>query len=342
MEVGEAMKYTIKDVARHANVSIATVSRIINNQVGYSEKTKKKVLDAIEELGYQPNAVARGLINKRTHTIGVLFPELASTLVTDILRGIEKTTHEAGSSVIVCHTESEGKKTMKYLQLLNEKQIDGIIFTSSPLVEEYYEYIKKMNVPIVLLSTETYAYPVPYVKVNDRHAAYTATQYLINKGHKKIGMLCGNIEDVVSGKPRFEGFKSALEDHNIPFDNNNVIFNKAFNFYDGVEGFKALVKQAPDLTAVFAASDEMAIGAISSAYELGIKVPEELSIIGYDNLSIAEMSIPPLTTVAQPLSEMGEMAAKMLFELLDSDKTVESRIMPHKIVERKSVITREV
>ncbi|MGM7723789.1 LacI family DNA-binding transcriptional regulator [Metabacillus sp. Hm71] len=335
------MSCTIKDVARHANVSIATVSRIINNQVGYSEKTKKKVLDAIEELGYQPNAVARGLISKRTHTIGVLFPKLSSTLVTDLLSGIEKATHEAGSSVIVCHTESNGEKTMKYLKLLNEKRIDGIIFTSAPLLGEYYDYIKKMNVPMVLLSTETYAYPVPYVKVNDQHAAYTATQYLINKGHKKIGMLSGNIEDTISGKPRFDGFKSALQDHNIPFDDCHVVFNRGFTFSDGMDGLKSLLKQVSDLTAVFAASDEMAMGAISAAYELGIKVPDELSIIGYDNLSIANMSIPPLTTVAQPLTEMGEMAAKMLFELLDSQKTVESRIMPHKIVERKSVIAKE-
>jgi len=335
------MSYTIKDVARHANVSIATVSRIINNQTGYSEKTKQKVLNAIKELGYQPNAVARGLINKRTHTIGVLFPKLSSTLVTDLLSGIEKATHEAGSSVIVCHTESNGEKTMKYLQLLNEKRIDGIIFTSAPLLEEYYEYMKKMDVPIVLLSTESYAFPVPYVKVNDRHAAYTATQFLIQKGHKNIGMLCGNIDDAISGKPRFDGFKSALEDHNLPFDNKNIIFNRGFTFYDGAESLKTLVKQAPDLTAVFAASDEMAIGAMSAAYELGIKVPDDLSIIGYDNLSIADMSIPPLTTVAQPLTDMGEMAAKMLFELLDSDKTVESRIMSHKIIERKSVIERE-
>jgi LacI family transcriptional regulator len=336
------MSFTIKDVAKLANVSIATVSRIINNQTGYSEKTKKKVLEAIEELGYEPNAVARGLINKRTHTIGVLFPKLSSTLVTDLLSGIEKATHDAGSSVIVCHTESNGEKTMKYLQLLNEKRIDGIIFTSAPLLEEYYQYIKKMNVPMVLLSTETYAHPVPYVKVNDRHAAYTATQFLINKGHKKIGMISGNKDDIISGKPRIDGYISALQDHNLPIDEKKIIFNRGFSFHDGMESLKILLKQAPDLTAVFAASDELAIGAISSAYQLGIKVPDELSIIGYDNLSIAEMSVPPLTTVAQPLTEMGEMAANMLFEMLDSDKLIESRIMPHKIVERKSVSDKEV
>lgn len=115
------MSYTIKDVAKKANVSIATVSRILNGQGGYSEKTKFKVLKVIEELGYQPNAVARGLINKRTHTIGVLFPKLSSSLVTDLLDGIEKAANDNGSSVIVCHTESNGEKTMKYLQLLIEK-----------------------------------------------------------------------------------------------------------------------------------------------------------------------------------------------------------------------------
>lgn len=115
------MTNTIKDVAKKANVSIATVSRILNDQGGYSEKTKFKVLKVIEELGYQPNAVARGLINKRTHTIGVLFPKLSSSLVTDLLDGIEKAANDNGSSVIVCHTESNGEKTMKYLQLLIEK-----------------------------------------------------------------------------------------------------------------------------------------------------------------------------------------------------------------------------
>jgi LacI family transcriptional regulator len=331
------MSSTIKDVAKRANVSIATVSRIVNNQTGYSEKTKKKVLEAIEELGYQPNAIARGLINKRTHTIGVLFPKLSSTFVTDLLSGIEKATHEAGSSIIVCHTESNGDKTMKYLQLLNEKRIDGIIFTSAPLKEEYYQYIKKMNVPMVLLSTESYAHPVPYVKVNDRHAAYTATNFLISKGHKKIGMISGNKNDLIAGKPRIDGFISALQDHNLPFDEKRIVYNNGFSFHEGVESLKTLLEQDTDITALFAASDELAIGAISAAYHLGIKVPDELSIIGYDNLSIAEMSVPPLTSVAQPLPEMGEMAAKMIFEMLESDNNVESRIMPHQIKERLSV-----
>ncbi|MDD9312465.1 substrate-binding domain-containing protein [Cytobacillus firmus] len=335
------MSYTIKDVAKKANVSIATVSRILNGQGGYSEKTKFKVLKVIEELGYQPNAVARGLINKRTHTIGVLFPKLSSSLVTDLLDGIEKAANDNGSSVIVCHTESNGEKTMKYLQLLIEKRVDGIIFASETLKDEYYQFVAKTSMPMILLSTESYAYPVPFVKVNDFHAAYAAAKHLIDKGHTRIGMISGNKDDIIAGIPRIEGFKKALTDHNIPLGSENIVFSRGFTFPDGVEGLKNLIKLFPDVTAIFAASDEMAIGALSAAYQMGIRVPDEVSVIGYDNLNLAEMSIPPLTTVGQPLAKMGETAAEMLFSILETGETPESRIMPHKIIERMSVKERK-
>lgn len=335
------MTYTIKDVAKKANVSIATVSRILNNQKGYSEKTKRKVLVAIEELDYHPNAIARGLINKKTSTIGVLFPALSSMLVTELLAGIEKAAHLHGSSVIVCHTESNGSKTMKYLQLLNEKRVDGIIFTSEVLKEEYYEFIQKMNIPLVLLSTESRAYSVPYVKVDDRHAAYSATQYLIKNGHTRIGMISGNRNDLIAGKTRIEGFKNALMDHGLPIQDSQIVYSEGFTFADGMEGLKKLRNQAPGVTAVFTASDEIAFGAISAAFQMGVKIPEDLSIIGYDNLKIAEMSIPPLTSLAQPFYEMGEKAARMIFDMMNGDQLVESRIMPHSIKERSSVLKKE-
>lgn len=331
------MAYTIKDVARKANVSIATVSRILNGQRGYSAKTKEKVLQVIEELGYHPNAVARGLINKRTHTIGVLFPSLSGSLVTDLLKGIEKAASVQGSSVIVCHTESDQEKTLKYLQLLSEKRVDGIIFTSEVLQEEYYQFIKKINVPIVLLATKSDSYPVPYVKVDDCDAAYSATEYLIQKGHKSIGMISGPKEDVIAGQPRIDGFKKAMKDNQIPFDAENISVTHGFDFVEGVSGLKTLLKQKPEITAVFAASDEIALGAISTAYQLGIKVPDELSIIGYDNSNLANMSIPPLTTVAQHFVEMGEAAGKMLLELFENEELPGSVILQHEVIERMSV-----
>lgn len=331
------MAITIKDVAKKAGVSTATVSRIINNRPGYTVETKEKVLRVIEQLGYHPNAIARGLVGKRTQTIAVLVPKLSSTLISMFVSGIENISHKMGSSVIVCHTESDGKKTMKYLQLLRDKQVDAIIFTSERLKEEYYNFVKEMDIPLVLLSTESFTYPVPYVKVNDRNAAFTATEYLIKKGHRKIGMISGNKNDMIAGQPRIDGFISALKTFNIPFDEKNIVSTKDFNFESGIEGFKALKQQFPNVSAVFSASDEIAIGVLQTAYQMGINVPDDLSVIGYDNLDIAEMSIPPLTTVAQPLIEMGEMAAKIVFEMLETNGTVESRILQHKIIERKSV-----
>lgn len=315
-------------------------NRIQNSQQseGLFRTDEEKVLKAIEELDYHPNAIARGLINKKTSTIGVLFPALSSMLATELLAGIEKTAHELGSSVIVCHTESNGLKTMKYLHLLNEKRVDGIIFTSEILKEEYYEFIQKMNIPLVLLSTESRAYPVPYVKVDDRRAAYAAVQYLIKQGHKRIGMISGNDQDLIAGKPRIEGYLDAMSDYELPADDSFIARMRGFTFSDGTEGLKLLKKQLPDVTAVFAASDDIAVGAISSAYRLGIRVPDDLSIIGYDNLKIADMTIPPLTSVAQPFYEMGEKAAQMIFDLMDGDEMIESRIMPHSIAERNSVL----
>ncbi|WP_043934718.1 LacI family DNA-binding transcriptional regulator [Bacillus sp. EB01] len=331
------MAYTIKDVAKKANVSIATVSRILNGQPGYSAKTKQKVLQVIEDLGYQPNAVARGLINNKTHTIGVLFPSLGGSLVTDLLRGIEKAASDQGSSVIVCHTESDAEKTMKYLRLLGEKRVDGIIFTSEVLLKEYYQVIEKMNVPLVLLSTKSDSLPVPYVKVDDFQAAYSATEYLIQKGHRNIGMISGNSEDIIAGKPRIEGFIQAMKDNHIPFDENHIVNTGGFGFDRGITGMRDMLNQVPDVTAIFAASDEIAIGAISIANILGKKVPEDISIIGYDDINLASMSVPPLTTIHQPFIKMGELAGKMLLDMMETDQVPDSKIIEHTIIERNSV-----
>lgn len=331
------MNSTIKDVAKKAKVSVATVSRVVNNLPGYSEKTKEKVLKAIEELGYKPNAVARGLVSKRTKTIGVLFPNVSSMFASEILNGIEDTAHELDHSVIVCNTDSNGIRTMKYLQVLNEKRVDGIIYTSEALTEEYYQAISALQIPVVLVSTASYRYPLPYIKVDDKHAAYSATEYLIKNGHRKIGMISGTKDDPIAGTPRVEGYKQALKDNGIAIDEKRIAYGNDFGHQTGLTCMEQLIKIAPEVTAIFAASDEIAIGALSAAYKLGIKIPEEISIIGYDNLKIAEMSIPPLTTVEQPLYEMGQMASKMLLNMLETGEMLENRIMPHKIIERKTV-----
>ncbi|HET7657658.1 MAG TPA: LacI family DNA-binding transcriptional regulator [Bacillales bacterium] len=331
------MNPTIKDVAKKANVSTATVSRILNDLPGYTEETKEKVLRTIDELGYHPNAVARGLIKKKTQTIGVLFPDVSSSFSSEILNGIEDACNKAGHSVIVCNTASNGVRTQKYLQVLNEKRVDGMIFTSEIMKDEYYEIIQKFNKPVVLLSSVSYKFQIPYVKVDDHQAVYNGTEYLIEKGHRRIGMISGPKEDPIAGMPRIKGFLSALNAYGIEGSDKQVECAEGFGFKDGVAALPKLLKANPDLTAVVVASDEMAFGVLSAAFKMGIKIPEQLSVIGYDNLPIAEMCIPPLTTIAQPLYEMGSKSAEMLMEMIRTGQTVDSVIIRHQIIERDTV-----
>ncbi|MNW53987.1 Catabolite control protein A [compost metagenome] len=330
------MKSTIKDVARRANVSVATVSRVLNNLPGYSEDTKRTVLKAIDELGYQPNAIARGLINKRTQTIGVLFPSVSSAFSSEILHGIEQLAHDENYSVVVCNTAEDGRRTLKYLQVLREKQVDGIIFSSEVLKEEYYNALQAMDVPVVLVATHAEYESVPYVKVDDRKAADEATEYLIRQGHRQLAMIGGYEGDPIAGKPRIDGFKQALLDHGIAL-RDELILDGSFQFKQACIAAETLLTTAPEVTAVFAASDEMAIALISVAAMHGISVPEQISVIGYDNLKLAEMSNPPLTTIAQPLHKMGQLAAEKLISMITSRERVVSEIVPHEIIERSTV-----
>jgi LacI family transcriptional regulator len=327
------MKPTIKDVAKKANVSVATVSRILNEQQGYTAATKQKVLRVINEIGYTPNAIARGLVKKTTQTLGVLLPSLTSGFMSELLNGIVNTAHKRGYSVIICPTGDRGKDTPGYLKVLNEQQAGGIIFACEWPKDEYIKEFSRIHIPVVLVSTYSEHHQIPYIRVNDKQAAYQATKYLIDRGHQHIGLICGRKKDPIASIPRFEGYKQALTDFGLAFREENVVYGD-FRYESGIKCMEWLFKKSPNITAVFAISDEMAVGALSYAYQQGIKVPDKLSVIGYDDTQIAEMAIPPLTTIHQPIYEMGERAVKML---LNDDETKGSIIMPYRIVERDSV-----
>lgn len=329
-------KITIKDVAKKAEVSVATVSRILNGLDGYTDETKVRVLKVIEETGYQPNAIARGLITKNSRMIGVLVPNVSTIFYAEVLNGIEDTAHKNGYSVVICNTDIEGARTIDYLKVLTARQVDGLVFTSLPVNEDYYKAISSINIPSILVSTVYDRYQIPYVKVDDRQAAYTATQYLIEKGHTKIAMISGNKEDQVAGITRVNGYIQALHDYGLYVDERLIKYGK-FSYPSGIECMEALLSEGQHFTAVFAASDNMAVGALSVAYKKGIIVPDELSVIGYDNTLVAEMSIPPLTVVSQPLYRMGEKAMENLLSMFKTGKKADNIIMPHKIIERDSV-----
>ena len=329
------MKITIKDVAHNANVSVATVSRILNGQPGYTEETKQAVLSVVNQLGYTPNAIARGLVTKTNATFGVLLPSLTSNFMFMLLNGVVSAAREKNYSVIICHTGEDGKDTLKYLTVLAEQRVSGVMFASELVKEEYLARVFAMNIPVVLVSTICERYLIPYIKVDDKSAAYHATKYLIERGHRKIGMISGTKDDVIAGIPRVEGFKQALKDAGIVFWEKNLAYGD-FAYSSGIAAMQALLRQAPDITAIFAASDEMAVGALTYAYQQGIHVPDQISIMGYDDTQLAEMAIPPLTSVHQPIYEMGERAVDMLIEKKGAGESI---IMPFRITERDSVRT---
>lgn len=330
------MKPTIKDVAAAANVSIATVSRILNNQSGYSEQTKEKVVKVIKEIGFQPSAVARGLVSKKTRTIGVLLPNVTASFSAKLLNGIEESAHENDYSVVVCNTNLNGNRTLDYLKVLGEKKVDGLIFTSDAVTQEYDDALSKLGVPVILAATMSYRFPYPYVKVDDTQASYHATEYLIKKGHKNIAMISGDPNDELAGMTRINGFTKAMKAYALNVDH-ELIAHGDFGFLSGKRCMELLLTKRHSFTAVFAASDEMALGALSVAYEHGLKVPEDFSVIGYDNTSLAEMATPPLTTVGQPLRKMGNIAINKLMRMIEHGETETSVIMSHQVIERNTV-----
>lgn len=327
---------TIRDVSRKANVSVATVSRVLNNQPGFSEKTRRKVLKAIEELGYHPNQVARGLVSRKTRTVGVLFPVVSSMFSAALLQGIEAEANRRDYGVIVCNMGEKGDRFDRVVGMLAEKRVDGLLFVSEWLDDRFAERLEALAVPVVLVSTGSPGSPFPYVKADDFQGAFLATRHLLEAGHWRIGMVSGPPEDRIAGSPRIEGYRHALRSCGLaPSDRDIAV--AGFDFHSGLKAAGELLDRSPDLTAVFAASDEMAAGVLACCYQRGIRVPDDLSVIGYDNLSLAEMTSPPLTTVAQPLERMGQTAMEMLVSMMEDGGEPESLLLETSVVERFTV-----
>lgn len=329
---------TILDVAKKAKTSIATVSRVLNNQTGYSEKTRKKVLKVVDELGYEYNAIARSLKLNKTNTIGVIVPNISSMVTHDLLDGIEEASSAKGYSVIVSYTYSNIERKKKILKNFKEQRVDGLLFVSDYLDDDDYLYLKNMDIPVVLVSTISEKYSLPYVKTDDYAAAYGAVEFLISKGHQEIGMLSGDANDLISGITRLNGYKACLKNANLLVEERKIAYGTNYSFDDGKNKLKELLASYPEMTALFVASDEMAAGVIAAAHEMGIKIPEELSIIGYDNILISQMVWPAMTTVSQPLMEMGSKATDMVLKLINGEIVdAEPVILPYEIIERASV-----
>lgn len=330
------MKPTIRDVAKYANVSISTVSRVMNAPDTVAEDKRSRVLEAIDALQYQPNSFARGLIYKKSNTFGIMIPDTENPYFSGLLRGMQDVAVKLNYSLMICSTDRDKDRFSTYIQIFYEKQVDGIVFVGDALSSEYYEEMRRFNFPIVLASTNAPQFEIPSVDVDDELASYEAVQHLIGLGHTKIGMISFPLQDTISGRPRLEGFQRALKEAGLEQCLNYVDF-ASHRYEDAYAAAERILAKHPEITAIFTASDEFAMGVISYVNEQGKKVPDQLSVIGFDDIRMAHMYIPKLTTIAQPAYEMGIRAVEKLYELITSGEvSVLREKLPHRLIERES------
>jgi DNA-binding LacI/PurR family transcriptional regulator len=317
------MKPTIYHVAEQAGVSIATVSKVINNTGRISDKTKKKVLKVMKELNYQPSVVASALTGKRTQTVGLLIPNIANPFFAEVARSMEDRAHELGFSVVMCSTDYQEEKEEKYISLLIRKRVDGFIlasgFKSTGLIEE----LIKQNLPVALIAHDISSLSLNTVSVDDYKGGYQAVSHLASLGHERIGMIA---EEVRSNDDRIRGYQDALEAYGLILDS-SLLTRTASTVEAGKQEAERLLRLEKRPTAIFASNDILAIGAIQGARACGLSVPEDLSIVGFDNTILATISDPPLTTVAQPVHDMGRQVMDFLVDEIEGKKTMKQRMM---------------
>lgn len=333
-------KVTIKDVAMETGLSIATVSYAMSGKKQLPPETVKLVTDAIEKLGYVKNYSASSLVSNKSNLIGVVIPqtEPGSVMVfenpfySEILSSIEYNARMKGYHVIVSGTNADEK----YFQLAKQRNLDGVIVIGA-YSEDFYEGLDQDRVPTVLVDSCLGNHRYKEVKTDDVHGGYMATRYLIEHGHRKIAFLSGKIKDGGVSQLRYEGYIKALKESGIPL-NEKYVFHGSVDFESARRLTEKIITQT-DCTAIFATADIIAVGAIKELNRMQIKVPDQMSVIGFDNLNIANYCTPGLTTIGQNIFEKGKMAVELLCKAI-SEEEAEECLIPIAIVERESVADR--
>jgi len=338
-------KSTIYDVAKKAGVSPSTVSRVMNAPQMVAENTRQKVASAVKELSYIPNMIAANMPRRRTNYIGLIIPDIANIFFSNLVRGVQDTCEKLGYSVLVVNSDDSQEKEGRYLKLLYSRRVDGIILTvaghqEKEFPEEELSLLKKMN--IVLIDREINGMMAPIVKVNNFSGAYLAVEYLLKMGHQKIMYLAG-IEGTKTNQEREKGYLAALKKAQINWKKKLAGDFRLDTAYQKIIHHWPQLKNSDKLpTAIFAANDLMAIGALKAFTRLKVRVPEEVSIIGFDNIPFSDCTYPPLTTIAQPTYLMGQKAVEILLKVIDKKKIKKSVELKTELIERDSVSRWEV
>lgn len=310
------MAVTIKDVARYTGLSIATISKYINGG-NVLDKNRVIIEEAIKVLGFRVNEIARGLKTNKTMTIGVLIPSLENIFITSIISIIENILIQNGYSTIICDYKQNEKLERQKVDFLVGKMVDGIIMMPTSSTGEYLTKIKERNIPLILIDRPLRDIECDVVLVDNLNASYNAVEELIVRGHKRIGIICGP-EDVFTTQERLKGYIRVHEDYTMEMDKSLIKFGD-YQIQGGYSMLMELLDMNPPPTAVFVTNYEMTLGAVIAINERNVKVPEELSLIGFDNLQMAKIVKPSLSIVVQPMQQIGETAANILLKRLRGD-----------------------
>jgi len=328
----------IFDVAKLASVSKTTVSRVINKQGPVRKSTRERIIKAMKTLNYSPNYFAKGMRTNKTRTIGVVVPDIANPFYPEMLKGIEDVTHAESFMKILCSTNEDADRELWYLKNLVDRSIDGLIMCTWSKEDRNMVYLEELgkSIPIVFMDYIMKSEPVSYVITDGFTSSRFATNYLLKKGKKKIGYIRG-LSRFPAGYERFLGYKAAFKDHNLPVDP-SLVFEGEYHKqggYDGAEYFMGL-SHPPD--AIMTASDIMAIGSIFYLKEHRIGIPEEVSVVGFDNMEMCTLVDPALTTIAQPIRKLGKTAAEILINsVIDGTIPQAQVILDNTLIIRKSL-----
>lgn len=333
-------KPTMHEVAAEAKTSVASVSRVINGKSGVSPDLEKRVNDAMKKLHYHPSSLARSLKIRQTMLVGIVVPLLEHPAYGRMASGIEKSLFDAGYRGLICNSEENEDRESAYIEILLRQRVDGIILNSSTRNPNYITELQKNNIPIVLFDRSIHGVNCHQVFSDNLRGGYMGVQYLAELGHTRIGIAGSPLYSDEYPEPiahRLQGARDALKDYGADSEPDLVQIGDTQIFEMGYLAGKKLLSMGNPPTAIFALTDATAVGLMHAATEMGVSIPNELSIVGFDDLPIASYTVPPLTTIAQPLIKMGQTAAELLIQTLrNPDHESVNAVLPTKLIVRAS------
>lgn len=325
---------TIYDVAREAGVSMATVSRVLNGNSNVRQTTKEKVLQVIDNLDYRPNAVARGLASKKTTTVGVIIPDVTDGYFSSLARGIDDIATMYNYNIILANSDDNPGKEASVLNTLLGKQVDGIIFMGNEIDDHLRDEFKRSDCPIVLAGSVDVNNSVPSVNIDYVDAVMNETNRLIQHGNQKIAFVSGPLKQAINKDYRLKGYKKALNSNHIPFSD-DLVFETTSTYEDGYNLADEVIKK--NITAAVVTNDELAAGLLNAMTDRGVVVPDDFEIFTSNNTKLAKMLRPQLSSITQPLYDIGAVAMRLLTKIMNQEKIDDKYVvLGYEIEERQS------